>query len=53
MHKVGTRSGVLINHVSFFQRCPLRGVPLYSCVECPICLIQIHDSTAVSTSVNV
>ena len=27
---VGTQSSVLINEVSLFQRCPLRGVPLYN-----------------------
>ena len=28
LYKVGTRSSVLINEGSVFQRCPLRGVPL-------------------------
>ena len=29
LYQVGTRSSVLINQVSLFQGCPLRGVPLY------------------------
>ena len=30
--KVVTQSSVLINQVSLFQGCPLRGVPLYICM---------------------
>ena len=29
LYEVGTQSSVLINEVSLFQGCPLRGVPLY------------------------